>query len=137
MDVHHVPLGAKPQRLSARDERRLDRLVKLARLLDARFRIPGSRWKFGVDSLLGLVPGVGDAASAAVSIWIVWQGYRLGASRQTLAAMVANVGVDTLIGAVPLVGDAFDVAYKSNQRNVALLHRDLGGHRDLSGTSRR
>lgn len=126
MSAYPAALGSGPLPVSARDERRLQRLINLASLLDARFRIPGSRWRFGLDALIGLLPGVGDAASAAISIWIIWQGYRLGASRRTLAAMVANVGIDTLIGAVPVVGDAFDAAYKSNQRNVALLQRDLG-----------
>jgi hypothetical protein len=125
MDGHPASLSVRPLRVSAHDERRWKRLVNLATLLDARYRIPGSRWRFGLDALIGLVPGVGDAASAALSLWIIWQGYRLGASRSALAAMAANVGVDALIGAVPLVGDAFDAAYKANQRNVALLHRDL------------
>jgi hypothetical protein len=126
MRAYPAALGSRPLRGSARDERRLKQLVKLARLLDARFRIPGSRWQFGLDALIGLLPGIGDVAAAAISIWIIWQGSRLGASRATVAAMLANVGIDTLIGAVPVVGDVFDVAYKSNQRNVALLQRDLG-----------
>lgn len=126
MDGYPTVLGTKRPRVSARDARRWKRLVRLANLLDARFRIPGSRWKFGLDALIGLVPGIGDAASAGLSMWIVWQGYRLGASRRTLAAMIANLGVDAVVGAVPIVGDAFDVAYKANKRNVDLLRQDLG-----------
>ncbi len=124
MDVYSAAPGTN-LRASAREKRQLKRLIRLAALLDARYRVPGTGWKFGLDGLIGLVPGVGDAASAAISIWIVWQASRLGASKRTLLAMLSNVGVDALIGAVPVIGDVLDVAYKANLRNVALLQRDL------------
>jgi Domain of unknown function (DUF4112) len=97
----------------------------LAHLLDARYRVPGTTWRFGLDSVIGLVPGVGDAASTALSAWILWRGYRLGASKRVLARMAGNVAIDGLIGAVPLAGDVFDAAYKANRRNVEILRRHL------------
>ena len=120
------PEPSKADPLSGSDEARLQRLDALAELLDARFRVPGTDWRFGVDSIAGLVPGVGDMVTSAVALWVLWQGHRLGASKAILARMAGNVVVDTVFGSVPLLGDVFDVAFKSNQRNVALLRRHLG-----------
>ena len=108
------------------DEGRLQRLDAFADLLDARFRVPGTGWRFGLDSIVGLVPGIGDAATAAVALWVLWEGQRLGASRGILARMAGNVLVDAVFGSVPLVGDIFDAGFKCNRRNVALLRRHLG-----------
>jgi hypothetical protein len=110
---------------SARDEARWRQLDSLAHLLDARYRVPGTTWRFGLDSAIGLVPGVGDAASTALSAWILWCGYRLGASKRVLARMAGNTAIDGLIGAVPIAGDVFDAAYKANRRNVEILRRHL------------
>src|SRR5918997_2315880 len=101
-------------------ERGLD---QLSRLMDGLFRIPGTGWRFGLDALVGLVPGVGDFATTAVSIYILAAGVRHRVPKATLLRMAANVGVDYLLGAVPVVGDLFDVAWKSNQMNVELLRR--------------
>lgn len=100
-------------------------IERLGVLLDARFQIPGTGIRFGLDSLIGLVPGVGDAATALIGLYIVFRARALGASRWTQARMVGNVLVDMVIGTIPLVGDIFDVAYKSNLRNVRLLQRSL------------
>ena len=110
---------------SANDKANWRQLDGLAHLLDAHYRIPGTTWRFGLDSVIGLVPGVGDAASAALSTWILWRGYRLGASKRILARMAGNIAIDSLIGAVPLAGDVFDAAYKANRRNVEILRRHL------------
>jgi hypothetical protein len=107
------------------EEARLRRLEALAHLLDTRFGVPGTRWRFGLDSVIGLVPAVGDVATAAIALWVLWQGHRLGASKAVLARMAGNVAMDTVVGSVPLVGDIFDAAFKSNRRNVALLRRHL------------
>lgn len=100
-------------------------LPHLPELLDARFRVPGTGWRFGLDSVIGLVPGVGDAATMAVALWVLWQARRLGAPKAILARMAGNVAVDAAFGAVPPIGDLFDAAFKSNRRNVALLRRHL------------
>ena len=106
-------------------ERALRRLEKLGSLLDSRFRLPGG-FRFGLDPLIGLVPGVGDAASAIVALYIVLEAWRLGASRGTLARMLLNVGLDFGVGVIPIVGDVADFVFKSNRRNLDLLRRHLG-----------
>lgn len=93
----------------------------LAGLMDSAFEIPGLRLRFGLDALLGLLPGFGDFATSLVTLYILQEAHRRGVSRLTLARMGFNILVDWMVGSVPLVGDAFDVYWKSNQRNVALL----------------
>ena len=104
----------------------IDRLRRLARLLDASIRIPGTRWSVGIDALIGLVPVAGDAAGVLLSGYILWEAARLGASRGLLARMALNVAIEGLVGMIPLAGDVFDAAWKANQRNVRLLERELG-----------
>lgn len=107
------------------DDPRLAELEKLASLLDARFRVPVLGIRFGWDSLLGFIPGIGDAAAMLPAAWLIWRGHRMGARRRTLARMALNTGVDSVVGAIPVVGDLFDIGFKSNRRNVALLRREL------------
>ena len=108
----------------------LVRARTLARLLDTAARVPGTSVRFGLDPLLGLVPGLGDLAGAILSGYVVLLGARLGVSRIVILRMLANVAIDTIGGTLPIVGDAFDVAWKSNTRNLALLERALGGSAD-------
>jgi hypothetical protein len=103
----------------------LEHLRALSRLLDNAFVIPGTRYRFGLDALIGLVPGLGDAVSAVFSSYLVLQASRLGAPRSVVTRMIANIAVDTLVGWVPILGDLFDVAWKSNVRNMALLEQHL------------
>lgn len=86
-------------------------------------RIPGTNIRLGLDALLGLVPGLGDVAGAALGSYLVILGSRLGAPKPVLARMVLNVTLDTLAGVIPIAGDLFDVAWKANMRNMALLER--------------
>jgi hypothetical protein len=103
----------------------LARARTLARLLDTAITIPGTGIRFGADALLGLVPGLGDVAGAVLSGYLVLLAQRLGAPRSVIMRMLGNVALDTLGGSVPIAGDLFDVAFKSNVRNVALLERAL------------
>jgi hypothetical protein len=96
-------------------------LEQLSRWLDGLFRVPGTGWRFGLDAIVGLVPGVGDFATTAVSLYILASGVRYRVSKVTLLRMGLNIGVDYLLGAVPLVGDLLDAFWKSNQRNINLL----------------
>jgi hypothetical protein len=105
--------------------REIERLQYLATLLDARFRIPGTNWRFGLDGIIGLIPGVGDAAGALISLYIVAEAWRLGARKRTIVWMLGNIALDALLGAVPVLGDLFDVAWKANVKNMRLLKRDL------------
>ncbi len=110
-------------------EERLARIDALARLLDTAFIIPGTGVRFGLDALIGLVPGIGDAITTAVALYIVNEARALGASRLLIARMLVNVALDGVVGAVPLVGDMFDVAFRANRRNIALLREHLDGGR--------
>jgi hypothetical protein len=108
-------------------------LRNAAEVLDAAFGIPGTRLRFGVDALLGLVPGLGDAVGFGLASAIVWQAARMGASKRILLRMLYNAGIDALLGAVPLVGDVSDVVWKANLKNVGLLERQMV---DPAGTTR-
>ena len=98
-------------------------LETLARLLDDLFVIPGTNWRFGLDAVVGLIPGLGDLITSAFSFLIVFAAWQRGLPRVTIARMVGNIAIDTLVGAMPIVGDVFDAAWKSNKKNVALLKR--------------
>ena len=99
----------------------LERLNRLAQLLDSSIPLGTGGYRIGIDPILGLIPGIGDAIGAFVGIYIVLQGARLGASRLTLVPMMLNLTIDSVLGVVPVLGDIFDFAFKSNQRNLALL----------------
>jgi Domain of unknown function (DUF4112) len=109
---------------TARDldtEASVARLDALARLMDNAITVPGTNIRLGLDALIGLVPVAGDLVSNAISTYIVWEARKLGVSRLTVARMLANTAVDTIIGAIPIAGDVFDVAFRGNMRNLALL----------------
>ena len=95
----------------------------LARILDDVFHIPGTKIRFGLDPLIGLIPGIGDAISATLSSYLIWRAHKLGASRLTLLRMAGNLAVDTVLGAIPVFGDIFDVQFRANRRNLDLLRR--------------
>ena len=98
-------------------------LEQLSYWLDGMFRIPGTGWRFGLDALVGLVPGVGDLATSAFSFYILAAGVRYRVPKATLLRMGVNLGIDYLVGSIPLLGDLFDAAWKSNQKNVELIRR--------------
>lgn len=98
-------------------------LDQLSRWMDGLFRIPGVGWRFGLDAIVGLIPGVGDTLTSIVSFYILASAVRYRVPKITLLRMGLNIGVDYVLGSVPLVGDLFDAAWKSNQMNVELLRR--------------
>ncbi len=104
---------------------RLAQAQWLARMMDDRFAVPGTRLRFGWDAILGVVPGLGDALTSIISLIIVHHAWQTGASPFMLARMLGNVVADFLIGAVPVAGDLFDVAFKANRRNARLLEQHL------------
>ena len=101
----------------------LARLRRYADWLDSGIRIPVLGWRIGLESILGLVPGVGDATGAILGGWVVAEAVRGGARPATLVRMLINLALDAMVGAVPLVGDLFDFVWKANSRNIALLER--------------
>lgn len=100
-------------------------LAKLADFLDTRYRIPGTRLRFGIDAILGLVPGIGDSLAALPALYLIWRARQLGVPKGLLLRMIANVGLDTVFGSVPVAGNVFDLFFKASRRNVALLRRHL------------
>lgn len=109
----------------------LENLTALARLMDAQFRVPGTSIRFGLDALIGLVPGMGDFSTFLVSGYMISVLAKNGASGFVLARMVWNIVLDALVGSIPVLGDLFDVAFKANQRNLQLMreHYHEGRHR--------
>lgn len=107
-------------------ESRLARLRRVAWLVDGAFRLPGTRFRFGLNSLIGLTPAAGDAVLAAISLYIVNEARLLGVPGSKLARMLANVGIETVAGAVPVLGDLFDMGFKANLRNLAIIEDHLG-----------
>jgi uncharacterized protein DUF4112 len=99
----------------------LERLDRLSTLLDVAFLIPGTTIRFGVEAILRLVPGIGDAAASALSCWVLYEAYRLGVPPLLLGRMIGNVVVEGMAGAVPIAGDLFDISWRANRRNVRLL----------------
>ena len=106
---------------------RIARLDALANLLDTAFVVPGTNIRFGFDAMIGLVPGIGDAITTFISLYIVREARELGAPRHLIARMLVNVALDGVVGAVPFLGDAFDVMWRANRRNMALLRNHLAG----------
>jgi len=104
---------------------RIARIDALATLMDTALVIPGTQVRFGLDAVIGLVPGIGDVVTTLISLFIVSEARALGAPPLLVARMVANVALDGVVGVVPLVGDAFDVAFRANRRNMALLREHL------------
>jgi hypothetical protein len=103
----------------------LRRVKVVASVLDDAIRVPGTDLRFGIDPLIGLVPGLGDLLGGAASAYIILEAARAGAPASVLTRMALNVGIDTLVGGVPVIGDLFDFAWKSNARNVELLARHV------------
>jgi hypothetical protein len=101
-----------------------EHLDHIAAVLDDMFRIPGTKIRFGLDFLIGWIPGIGDAAAGIASLIIIVAAWRRGAALVTLARMVTNVVLEAILGAVPVVGDIFHVAWKANRRNYRLLMRE-------------
>lgn len=114
----------------------LKRVERLARIMDSAWGIPFTRWRFGMDSVVGLVPGVGDAVNLGVSMYTLMLARRLGAPNSLLLRMAANAGIDFGLGSIPVVGDIFDLFFKSNTRNLKMLTEFLARQSVTGGKSR-
>jgi hypothetical protein len=108
---------------------RLARLRHLAWLIDGAFALPGTRFRFGLNSVIGLLPVGGDAVLGLVSLYIIYEAAQLGIPRYKLLQMVANVGIEVLGGSVPILGDVFDMALKANLRNLRIIEDHVRGAR--------
>ena len=116
-----LPMGRDPASVRRR-------LEAVEGLLERAFTIPGINRQVGLDSILGLVPVLGDVITASMGAWLVWEARNLGMSKFQLLRMAGNVGVDTALGAIPFVGDAFDFFFRSNSRNLRIIKRYLDKH---------
>ena len=116
-----LPIGRDPASVRRR-------LEAMEGVLERLFVIPGINRPIGLDSIVGLIPVIGDIVTASMGAWLVWEARNLGMSKFHLARMAGNIGVDTLVGAVPLVGDLFDFAFRSNTRNLKIVKRYLDKH---------
>ena len=103
----------------------IERLDRLADLLDSRFRIPVIDVRFGLDAILGLIPGVGDFAALLPTAYMIWEGRKMGASNGVIGRMTVNAGLDFVVGSIPVLGSIWDIWFKANRRNMVLLRSEI------------
>ena len=103
--------------------RAIKHLDNLSRLMDAQFRVPGTQFRFGLDALIGLIPGAGDLSTFAVSGYMLIIMAQNGASGYVLSRMVVNILIDAIVGSIPILGDLFDMVFKANMRNMRLMQQ--------------
>lgn len=125
--LDRLPLGRDPLSIRRRVE-------AMERLLEGLVVVPGLNRRVGLDTLVGLVPVVGDIVGALLGTWLVWEARNLGLSKFRIARMMGNVGLDALLGLVPVVGDAADLLFRSNTRNLRMLKRHLDKHHPATVT---
>jgi hypothetical protein len=121
----------------ARGRRELERLRAIAQLFDQAFALPGTRWRFGIDALFGLVPGLGDIIGALVAVYALHVARTLRAPGAVQLHMLGNIALDAIVGTVPLIGDLFDFVFKAQTRNLALLDAWLAAPAPTARRSRR
>ena len=107
------------------NSKKINSLRRLSQLLDNAIGIPGTKYRFGLDPILGLIPGGGDTIAGALGAYIIIEAARMGIPRKVLGKMISNILFDSLVGTVPVLGDLFDVAWKANVRNMTLLESNL------------
>ena len=130
MPTHQQQFEAFAQQLHmGRDPASIRRRVEsLEMVLERTFVVPGLNRSVGLDAVLGLIPVVGDLIAGAMGAWLVWEARNLGMSKFQLLRMAGNVGFDTAMGAIPVVGDLFDIAFRSNRRNLRMIKKHLDKH---------
>lgn len=133
MTNHTIRSLTKPWRTPSRShanssdhtQSELDRLEQFAHWLDTAFEVPGTRFRFGLDPILGLIPGFGDFVGLVAAVYLLSVAQRFGLPKVTVVRMMLNVGIDMVVGSIPLVGDLFDAAWKVNKRNLEIVKRHL------------
>ena len=127
------PMGLElPDGADAASVRR--RVEAMEKLLENSFTVPGVNYRIGLDSIVGLVPVVGDVVTAAMGMWLVWEAKNLGLPRWQLWRMTGTVAFDTAVGAIPVVGDAFDFLFRSNTKNLKVIKAHLDKHHPATRT---
>jgi hypothetical protein len=115
----------------------LDRLRVVTRLMDQAFGVPGTKWRFGLDALFGLVPGLGDIAGAVIAVYALRVARQLGAPGVIQLHMLSNIALDASVGTIPVLGDLFDFVFKAQTRNLALLDEWLQTPHEATKRSKR
>jgi hypothetical protein len=115
------PREQSSYRSAASKRAALDRIDALSKLFDTAFILPGTNIRFGVEAVMRLVPGIGDAAASALSCYLLYEAHRLEVPSHVFARLVANVAIEGAVGAIPVLGDLFDVGFRANRRNVKIL----------------
>ncbi len=123
--------------MTATQERVISSVRRLAYLLDNSIHIPFINYRIGLDPIMGLIPGVGDAAGLIIASYIIMQAARLGVPKRTLLLMVYNAVIEAVVGIIPILGNLFDATYKANTRNIYLLERHVDPHTPLQPPSNR
>lgn len=118
-----------PVVLTPEEEERLKKLEVLSDWMDSRFVIPGTKLRFGLDAILGLVPGIGDTITTLISAYLIKEAHMMNAPFKVKAKMAINIGLDWLSGLLPVVGDLFDVGFKANNENIKILKKYLEGRK--------
>ena len=119
MPPDDIPPSEKPQ--TPDYETTVESIEALASLMDSQFQLPGTKINLGLDTIIGLIPGIGDTVGLGVAGYIVMRGAQMGVPKHKLAGMGANIFVDWLIGTIPIIGDLFDVGWKANNRNARII----------------
>lgn len=101
------------------------RMEAVAHVLDTAFVIPGTRQRVGIDAIIGLVPGIGDAVTTLLSSYVIWEARQLGLPKHVIARMLLNLGIHGVVGSIPLVGDVFDAFFRVNRRNMRIVRAHL------------
>jgi uncharacterized protein DUF4112 len=115
--------SSRSERIETDAQRRatLARIDMLSKLFDTAFVLPGTKVRFGIEAIMRLVPGIGDAAASALSCYLLYEAHRLDVPSHVFARLLANVAIEGVVGAVPILGDLFDVGFRANRRNVKIL----------------
>lgn len=121
-----MPTSADTKRLTSIDRERIRRAIRIARLMDTAVRLPLIGVRIGADSVLGLIPAVGDVAASLIGLYLINEARHLGVPNHKLARMAVNLGIDAAGGTVPLIGDLFDIYFKSHRRNVGIILEHFG-----------
>ena len=119
------PPGFNGSSLTQEEAELLRRAELAPKWMDTRFRLPLTRWRFGFDGLLGLLPGVGDGAGLLVSGYVAWTAWQAGMPASLVAKMAGNIALDAVVGSVPLLGDILDFGFKANRRNADMIRAHL------------
>lgn len=128
-NAYSIVMSNQTRLTAAEFEQKQARLARLSHVLDDAIRIPGTHFRIGADALIGLIPGVGDAAGALIGGYMIWEAHQLGAPSNVKWKMAGNVGLDALVGVIPLIGDLSDFVFRANRKNMALLQAHLESQR--------